>query len=57
MRMQLSLQFDELYDGPIDGIMGPDTREAVLKYKKARGIPGDKVLDAATLNAFGILGY
>lgn len=57
MRMQLTLQFEELYDGEIDGIMGPDTREAVLKFKKQKGIPGDKVLDGPTLNAFGILGY
>jgi len=57
MRMQLTLQFEDMYDGPIDGIMGPETRKAVLAYKKLMGIPGDQVLDAATLNAFGILGY
>ena len=57
MRMQLVLQFEDMYDGKIDGIMGPETRKAVLAYKKKKGIPGDKVLDAATLNAFGILGY
>ena len=57
MRMQLTLQFEGLYDGPIDGLMGSETRKAVLKFKKQKGIPGDKVLDAPTLNAFGILGY
>jgi len=57
MRMQLVLQFEDMYNGKIDGIMGPETRKAVLAYKKKKGIPGDKVLDAATLNAFGILGY
>jgi His-Xaa-Ser repeat protein HxsA len=57
MRMQLTLQFEGYYDGPIDGIMGPKTREAVLAYKKAKGIPGDTVLDTETLNALGIIGY
>lgn len=56
-RMQLTLQFEGLYKGPIDGIMGPKTRKAVLEYKKLKGIPGKSVLDAATLNAFGIKGY
>ena len=56
-RMQLTLQFEGLYNGPIDGIMGPNTRSAVLAYKRKHGIPGDTVLDAQTLNAFGIKGY
>lgn len=57
MRMQLTLQFEGYYDGPIDGAMGPKTRSSVLAYKKSKNIPGDKVLDAPTLNALGIKGY
>lgn len=57
MRMQLTLQFQGYYNGKIDGVMGPETRAAVMAFKKAKGIPGDKVLDAQTLNAFGIMGY
>jgi His-Xaa-Ser repeat protein HxsA len=57
MRMQLALQFEGYYDGQVDGVMGPKTREAVKKYKKAKGIPGSGVLDAQTLNALGIKGF
>jgi len=57
MRMQLALQFEGLYGGAVDGILGPKTRAAILAYKKSKGISGEKVLDAKTLNAFGILGF
>lgn len=58
MRMQLMLQFEEYYDGEIDGIMGPKTRAAVLKYKKDKiGSTNPQVLDAETLNLFGISGF
>ncbi len=57
MRMQLTLQFQGYYDGPIDGIMGPKTRDAVKKFKKDKGIPGTSVMDAETLNALGIKGF
>jgi His-Xaa-Ser repeat protein HxsA len=57
MRMQLTLQFEGYYDGPVDGLMGPKTRSAVLAYKKAHDLSGDQVLDAETLNALGIKGF
>ena len=58
MRMQLTLQFEKYYDGEIDGIMGPKTRAAVLKYKKDKiGSTHPQVLDAETLNLFGISGF
>ena len=58
MRMQLTLQFENYYDGEIDGIMGPKTRAAVLKYKKDKiGSTSSQVLDAETLNLFGISGF
>lgn len=57
MRMQLTLQLEGYYDGAIDGIMGPKTRKATLLYKRAHGLSGDKVLDAETLDAFGIKGF
>lgn len=57
MRMQLTLQFAGLYKGPIDGVLGPKTREAIYAYKKSKGLSGNKVLDAETLNAFGIMGF
>lgn len=57
MRIQLALQFEGLYSGGVDGVLGPNTRQAILAYKKSKGLSGDKVLDAKTLNAFGILGF
>lgn len=57
MRMQLTLQFEGLYEGPIHGVMDEKTRTGVLMYKKMHGIPGDAVLDAQTLNAFGVVGF
>lgn len=57
MRVQLTLKFDNYYHGDIDGTMGPETREAVRKFKEANGITGKAVLDAKTLNALGIKGF
>lgn len=57
LRVQLSLEFQGYYSGPIDGVMGPETRAAVLRFKKAKGVSGNKVLDAATLNALGVKAY
>ena len=57
MRIQLTLQFEEYYNGPIDGIMNSKTRESIIKFKKAKGISSKKLLDAATLNALGIKGF
>jgi len=57
MRIQLALQFDGYYDGPVDGVMGPKTRESVMKYKQDKGITGAGVLDTDTLNALGIKGF
>jgi His-Xaa-Ser repeat protein HxsA len=57
MRMQLTLQFEGFYDGPIDGVMGPGTQLAVKAFKKAKKIPGNTVFDRETLNALGITGF
>ncbi len=57
MRMQLALQFEGLYSGTIDGVMGERTRNAVKAYKKQNGVTSDGVMDAETLNALGIKGF
>lgn len=57
MRVQLTLKFEGYYDGRIDGVMGPRTRDATLAYKRDKGIPGSTVLDAQTLNSLGIKGF
>lgn len=57
LRMQLALQFEGYYDGPIDGVMGQKTRDAVKRFKRAKGISGDTVFDTQTLNALGVVGF
>jgi len=57
MRIQISLQIEGKYDGTVDGVMGPETRAAILEFKKQRGIPGDTIFDKETLNALGVIGH
>jgi His-Xaa-Ser repeat protein HxsA len=47
----------EIYSGPIDGLMGPETRKAVEKYQKIRGLDITGKIDTNTLNALGIAGF
>ncbi|MBC7106225.1 MAG: peptidoglycan-binding protein [Firmicutes bacterium] len=42
------------YGGRCDGIFGPDTRAAVLAYRKARGLSHDDVLDMALYRELGL---
>lgn len=36
--------------GPLDGVFGPRTKEALRRYQASRGLPGTGVLDEATRN-------
>ena len=47
----------EIYSGPIDGLMGPETRKALEKYQKIRGLDKTGKIDTNTLNALGIAGF
>lgn len=53
-RLQLALKLENLYNGPIDGVLGPETRDAIDLYKIKKGAPRGGYLDAATLNLFGV---
>jgi len=53
-RIQLFLQLRNAYSGPIDGVLGPSTRDAIDLYKIKEGAPRGGYLDAATLTLFGI---
>ena len=38
----------------VDGIMGPNTRSALRKFRKSQGLPESGELDDKTLRALGI---
>lgn len=54
-RIQLALTFEGYYKGNVDGIMGPETRKAIVAYRKAKGLSPNSLIDAALLNSLNIL--
>jgi peptidoglycan hydrolase-like protein with peptidoglycan-binding domain len=48
-RVQRSLKAEGLDPGPIDGILGPRTRRAIIKFQGAQGLELTGELDARTL--------
>jgi His-Xaa-Ser repeat protein HxsA len=56
-QVQLALLLEGLYEGPIDGVMGKATREAILKFKKQNNITSKVILGAETLNVLGVVGF
>ena len=54
--LQVALRARGLYAGPVDGLEGPLTRQALLRFQRARGLVCDGKLDRRTRRAFGRLG-
>lgn len=52
--LQRSLQFRNLYDGSIDGILGPQTRSSLLSHQRRLGLPETGVLSRPTLVSLGL---
>lgn len=52
-RIQLLLQESGFDPGPIDGQWGPRTGSALAAFQRAKGLPPNGELDAATLDALG----
>jgi peptidoglycan hydrolase-like protein with peptidoglycan-binding domain len=46
---QAELQREGLYRGPVDGIMGPDTQQALAQYQAREGLQQTATLDRATI--------
>ena len=46
---QVQLHARHLYDGPVDGVLGPRTRDALRRYQQASGLPESAALDPATV--------
>jgi len=52
---QQKLQQDGFYkSGQVDGVMGPQTRQAVQRFQQAKGLPSSGQLDQQTLAALGV---
>jgi hypothetical protein len=52
--VQEQLQRDGYYGGPIDGILGPMTREAIAAFQADNGLSVTSVIDEPTLATLGI---
>jgi hypothetical protein len=53
---QVALRERGLYPGPVDGIAGPLTRRAVLRFQAGRGLVADGRIGPQTRRALGVLG-
>jgi peptidoglycan hydrolase-like protein with peptidoglycan-binding domain len=51
---QSQLQREGLYDGKIDGITGPQTRQAISAYQQREGLRQTATLDRDTLNRMNL---
>jgi len=56
MKIQQALKDKGFYSGPIDGMYGPKTRDAISSFQKANKlqVTADKSLDDETARALGI---
>ena len=52
--VQQQLQRDGYYNGPIDGVLGPMTREAIAAFQAGNGLSVTSVIDEPTLATLGI---
>ena len=52
--VQRALAARKLYSGPIDGIIGPKTKQALAAFQRANGLPGQGSLTVATARALGL---
>ena len=52
--VQLQLQRDGYYDGPVDGILGPMTQEAIAAFQADNGLAVTSTIDEPTLSTLGI---
>ena len=54
---QLELRHSGLYNGSIDGVIGPQTKQALLRFQRDNGLEQTATLDGLTLVAmFGNIG-
>jgi peptidoglycan hydrolase-like protein with peptidoglycan-binding domain len=54
-KVQTSLAKLGLYSGPVDGLSGPQTGQAIAAYQKSAGLPASGHIDGFLLKRLGIL--
>jgi hypothetical protein len=52
--VQIALARRGYYHGEIDGVIGPMSRSAIVRYQDSHGLPATGVIDYALLRALGI---
>jgi hypothetical protein len=52
--VQTQLYNEGYYDGPIDGILGPDTRAAIADYQADHGLAVTAAIDEPTVESLGL---
>jgi hypothetical protein len=52
--VQSALSREGYYSGAVDGSLGPETRNALRRYQRARGLTVTGRIDRATMNALGL---
>jgi hypothetical protein len=52
--VQTQLYYEGYYDGPIDGILGPDTRAAIADYQADHGLAVTAAIDEPTVESLGL---
>lgn len=55
MRVQIELTTRGLYSGPIDGVLGPVTRDAITRFQTQKLLTPNGQMSTETLNALGIV--
>lgn len=54
MQIQEKLKQQGYDVGPVDGIMGPNTKQALMQFQQDKGIQGSGTLDQQTAAALGV---
>lgn len=54
--LQVGLRTHHLFEGTVDGVLGPNTEQALRRFQRRRGLAPDGVLGPRTRKAFGRYG-
>lgn len=55
-QVQQALKNKGYYGGTVDGIFGTQTKNAVIRFQRAKGLTADGIVGSATLKALGLKG-